>query len=117
MPRTQVFRMERRARNRPDKSKGRSTTNFTAVLSVVATKLRVTLNGNATIQGLPHVAASGGAHAGTAYPTSITQISQNVFDLDYLANVAAGDAIVYPANDPGLRSYNGGYVLSQAVEL
>ena len=88
----------------------RPVTFATATFVAVATKLRLTCNTNVALKGVPHIGLSGGAHAGTAYPTSVAVISGNIFDLDYLANVAAADVIHGDERDPAIRTATGGYL-------
>lgn len=106
-----------RKRKQPDPSNRPAPLDMTAVLTVVSNKLRVTLPQQVSADGLPHYAATGGAHSGTAYPTAITQVSSTVFDLTYAAVVAAANVITIPSRDPCFRGRDGAYVGPQIKTL
>ena len=84
-----------------------------ATLSVVATKLRVTVPIPVAQNGIPHYAATGAEHVGTTYPTAIAYVSPGVYDLTYANVVAVADVIAIPGRDPALRSFAGAYVAPQ----
>jgi hypothetical protein len=85
--------------------------------SVVANKLRVTCLKPYSTNGIPYVAASGGAHTGTEHPTALTVVSSTVFDLTFAHNVAAADVIAYPGHDPAVRFAQGQYVAAKNQTL
>lgn len=107
---TLPFRSTRKRRQLDPSNKG-AAPDLAAVLSVVATKLRVTLPTTFSQNGLPHYGITGGAHVGTEYPTAITIVSPLVFDLTY-ANIVAitTNTVTIPAQEPAIRFPNGAYV-------
>lgn len=100
----------RRKRRQPDPSNAPGAQDMVATLSVVATKLRVTVPVPVAQNGIPHVLATGGAHVGNTYPTGIAYVSPGVYDLTYANIIAVADVISYPSRDPALRGSNGAYV-------
>lgn len=106
-----------RRRKASDKSNPALPGNMAAVLTVVATKLRVTLPDGFSLSGLPRYGATGGAHVGTEYPVSATIISPTVVDLAYTNITAAANVVVIPDHDPAIRSRSGGYVSAQTKTL
>lgn len=72
-------------------------------LSVVATKLRITFGDAVTLDGIPKIGLTGGAHIGMAFPTSAIMISPTIVELDYLANVAPLDIAYAPMGDKAIR--------------
>lgn len=98
----------RRNRRQADPSNlGLSKRSIVATPSVVATKLRLTFDQAYSLTGIPQVGLTGGAHTGTAYPTSATVISPTVMELDYDAVVAAGDVMTMAPGDVCCRSMTG----------
>jgi len=81
------------------------------VLSVVATKLVVTSPMALDVRGIAQIGLSGGAHTGTAYPTSVVVTSPTVFTLDYAANVAVADVVHPTYRDATVRTKSGGYMV------
>lgn len=107
---TPVFSSRRKRRQLDPSNKGNAP-DLAAVLTVVATKLRVTMPVPFSQGDIPHWGISGGAHVGTEYPTAITLISPLVFDLTYASIVAiTTNTVVIPAQDPAIRFPNGAYV-------
>jgi hypothetical protein len=80
-------------------------------MSIVATKLRVTLGQNYVYSAIPKITVQG------VLPTAITSVSANVFDLTYAASVVTTNVVVVPANDPGIRSIAGGFMNAGTVTL
>jgi hypothetical protein len=107
-----------RKRRQQDPSNRGNPPDLAAVLTVVATKLRVTLPTEFSQNGTPHWGITGGAHVGTEYPTAITLISPLVFDLTY-ANIVAitTNTVTIPSQDPAIRFRNGAYVQPQIKVL
>lgn len=104
---------QRRKRRGVDPSNRPEPQDNAVTLSVVANKLRVTCPSAYSMDGIPHVGISGGAHTGTEYPTEVTVVSSLVFDLTYAHNVAAADVVAWPGHDAACRFYDGAYVLAQ----
>lgn len=107
-----------RKRRQQDPSNRAAAPDLAAALSVVATKLRVTLPRDYSQNGLPHWGITGGAHVGTEYPTAVTKIAPNIFDITY-ANIVAitTNVVTIPAQDPAIRFFNGAYVQAQVKTL
>lgn len=105
------FRSTRKRLGQKDPSNsGEQHLDVAATLSIVATKLRVTLPTAGAIKGIPGIYLTGGTHVGNELPTSVTQISALVFDLGYPTALIATNVAHVPMGDPGWRARNGGYI-------
>lgn len=116
MASTQGFNYTRK-RKQADPSNRPEAPDVAVTLTVSSTKLRVTCPIPMSVTGLPQIAATGGAHTGTAYPTAVSVVSPTVFDLTYAASVATGNVITIGSKLPGFRGYNGCYVQPQTKTL
>jgi hypothetical protein len=94
----------RRNRRQIDPSQRPPVTNATGTPSVAATKLQLDFNLPMTITGTPAITVAG------HLPTAVAINSATRITLTYATNVATGQAWVIPANDPSMRTQNGGYV-------
>jgi hypothetical protein len=83
-------------------------TDAVATPTIVAGKMRLTLNVGVSITGVPAITVMGVA------ATAAAQVAANVVDLTFAAPPVAGNAYVIPPRDPALRTTNGGYVAAKA---
>jgi hypothetical protein len=61
--------------------------------------------------GIPHFTVQGVA------PTSITPVSATTFDLGYAVTPVTTNTFIVDANDPQIRTANGGYLAPGTVTL
>lgn len=81
----------------------------TAVVTLVATKARVTCDMPVMIDKLPVGITRQAAGSGPQLaPIAVTVISPTVFDLTYAASCVATDKITIPANVPQVKGQGGG---------
>lgn len=94
----------RRGRHVPDPTQNFTGGLFAAVKSISATKFRLTFDEPVVVVGTPQYTVQG------QLPTDVIAVSDKIIDLDYAANVVAGNAWVIPAKDKAIRNSVGGYV-------
>ena len=94
----------RRNRRQIDPSQRPPVTNATGTPTVAATKLQLDFNLPMTIIGTPQILVAG------HLPTAVVVNSPTRLTLTYATAVATGQAWLIPANDPSMRTQNGGYV-------
>lgn len=82
---------------------------FTA--SIVSGKVRVVAAATVTQSGIPAFTVQG------IKPTSITTISGTTFDLGYAVTPVTSNTFIVDANDPQIRTANGGYLAPGSVTL
>jgi hypothetical protein len=99
-----------RKRKQPDPSNKPRVNDMGITLSAVANKLRVVCAESISMNGIPQIVASGGAHVGDELPTACTMINPTTFDLTYTHSVATDDAITVPTADPAARGRTGAYI-------
>lgn len=85
------------------------TVSYTA--SIVSGKVRVVASTAVTQSGIPAYTVQG------VRPTSITSINSTTFDLGYAATPVTGNTFITDANDPQVRTANGGYLAPGSVTL
>jgi hypothetical protein len=83
-------------------------TEAVATVSIVATKVRLTLGVGVSLTGTPAVTVQG------VPATSAAQVSPTIVDLTFAATPVTGNNYVIPSRDPALRTQNGGYVAAKA---
>lgn len=76
-------------------------------LSVSTVTVTISLSVPASLRGVPQYLTTG---VNGALPVSATLSSPQVLVLTYAADQTASTLITVPANDPAVRSYDGGYV-------
>lgn len=96
--------IHRRPRNRPDPTKVFSGGIIVAAKSISATKFRLTFTESVSLVGIPAFTVQG------VLPIAVVAISDKIIDVDYAANVVAGNAWHIPAGDPAIRNSVGGTV-------
>lgn len=105
-----IRRPNRHTRNRAstDPSNRPTGGNVGGTFSVVATKLRVAVNGPVSLNGIPQITVQG------VLPTAVTIVNPTTFDLTYAAAVVVTNAYAVPSNDPAIRTSTGGYLSATA---
>ena len=86
-------------------------------LTIVANKLRITLDTPFVHKGTPNVVVSGGTHGAGESPTTYTRVSSVAFDLGYATNVVATNVAVIDEADDAIRSQSGGFMRSGSTTL
>jgi hypothetical protein len=87
-----------------DPSQRPALTYATGTPTVVATKLQLDLNVPITVVGTPAIQVNG------HLPTGVVVNGPTRLTLTYATAVATGQTWSIPANDPSMRTQNGGYV-------
>jgi hypothetical protein len=114
-----IRRTIRSARNRraTDPIKVNVGSFMVPTLSIVATKLRVTLDRQYVFSAIPPIIVSGGTHGAGELPTALTQVSPVAFDLTYPTVVIATNVVQIPELADGIRDSSGGYMKSGNTTL